>query len=304
MKKNYLLSLVLCICFWGNGKTQHQTIFGSFQFNPEIYNPSFTGTGRAVELSLMHRNQWVGMEGAPVASSLNIQIPTKTKASLGFTALNDQSVLLNKTSFYSTFAYMVPIGKNHYLQFGLSGGMATQAIDMDNINTADPAILQAAQSQTQLLGQFGFHYRKENFILGFSVPQYQFTAPAAVMFKQDAQYYNTWKQRADMLMMTADYRLSLSQNVVLEPVVIYRMTTQSADQVELSGMLHLQDMVWIGSAYRQQNGFSAMAGIKIMKHLSIGYVYGMSSALGNSYSLGSHEFQMSFTAGKIKNIQR
>lgn len=303
MKKFYLLTLILCFCLWKDGEAQQQTIFGSFHFNQGIYNPSFTGTGRAVELSLMHRNQWLGMEDAPVTSSFNIQIPTKTKASLGFTALNDKSVLLNKTSFYSTFAYMVPMGKNHYLQFGLSGGMATQSIDIQSINTADPAILQAAQSQMQLLGQFGFHYRKENFILGFSVPQYQFTAPAAGWFKQDAQYYNTWKQRADMLMMTADYRLSLSQNVVLEPVVIYRMINQSADQVELSGMLHLQDMVWVGSSYRQQNGFSAMAGIKISK-IRVGYVYGMSSVFGNSYSLGSHEFQMSFTAGKIKNIRR
>ncbi len=304
MKHAYILTFFLSLCLWKTSQAQHQTIYGNYFFNPEIYNPSLTGSSRMLKASLIQRYQWVGVEGAPVVSSLNVQIPTQTKASAGFTLLSDKSVLLRNTSFYSTFAYMVPLSKNHYFQFGLSGGIASQSIDLNQANIADPTILQAARNQAQWLGQFGFHYRRDRLILGFSVPKYQFTIPQQQQISDNEAYFD-WTHRMNMLMLTANYRLPLvPQKIDLEPMVIYRAINATKDQVELAGIVHWQELLWVGSSYRQQNGLSAMAGVHVNKKIKIGYVYGMSSALGGSYSAGSHEFQMSLSTGKRKNIRQ
>ncbi len=300
----FVAIIALWLSGWNISQAQHQTIYGNYFFNPEVYNPSFTGSSRMLKASLIHRYQWAGVEGAPVVSSLNVQIPTQTKASAGFTLLSDKSVLLRNTSFYSTFAYMVPLGKNHYFQFGLSGGVASQSIDMNQANTADPTILQAARNQAQWLGQFGFHYRRDRLILGFSVPKYQFTVLQEIQVTDKEGYFD-WTHRMNMLMLTANYRLPLvPQKVALEPIIIYRAMNATQDQVELAGILHWQELLWIGSSYRQQNGLSAMAGVHVNKKIKIGYVYGMSYALGGSYSAGSHEFQMSLATGKRKSIRQ
>ena len=284
--------------------SQSQSEYGDYYFNPNVYNPSFTGSNRLLEFTLTHKKQWVGIEGAPVNSTLNIQIPTRTKMSFGISLITDKSVMVRNTTFYSTCAYMVPLGKNHYFQFGLSGGVALEGMSTDNLNTQDPAILQAAQHKVQWVGQAGIHYRKDQLILGLSIPGYQFTIPLTERMRTDQEYFK-WSHRMSMLILTGQYRLPLAPSKIdFEPVIIYRLIVQSSDQVQIGGIMHFQNIFWVGTSYRQNNGLSVMTGLKIKKKVKIGYAYSMGATTKSGYLPNSHEFQINFTTGKIKKIRR
>src|SRR5687767_12583268 len=120
--------------------------YRQFYANPYLFNPAYVGINNQTELNLSYRQQWVNFKDAPVITGLNLQIPTKNRVSIGFNIATDKQVLLRNNSFMATFGYALPIAENQSLRFGLSGGIGMNTLDLNSeeLNTNDPAIMQAA----------------------------------------------------------------------------------------------------------------------------------------------------------------
>ena len=49
--------------------------FTQYIFNNYLLNPAVTGIENYVDVKMGHRNQWTGLEGAPVTSYLSVNAP-------------------------------------------------------------------------------------------------------------------------------------------------------------------------------------------------------------------------------------
>jgi type IX secretion system PorP/SprF family membrane protein len=66
-------------------KAQQDPLYGQYVFNNAIINPAQAGVKENNQLGLLYRNQWAGIDGAPINKSLflNMRLPKNLGLALG-----------------------------------------------------------------------------------------------------------------------------------------------------------------------------------------------------------------------------
>ncbi|RYE20623.1 MAG: type IX secretion system membrane protein PorP/SprF [Sphingobacteriales bacterium] len=169
--------LVLC-CGIATMELQAQAkpSYTQYVLNNYILNPAVTGIENYTDVKLSNRNQWTGIDGAPVTNYVSIHAPIgksdlRTTATsfevpgtnprgeqywenytaaephhgIGFIALNDKAGYINRWSVSASYAYHRPISIKTTLSAGFNAGITSVNIDRTKIDFAsldptDPVI--------------------------------------------------------------------------------------------------------------------------------------------------------------------
>lgn len=184
MKKYILLALVLM----GLGSTtyaQQDAMFTQYMFNPLPYNPAVTGTTQALDMVLMHRHQWFGIQGAPMTQHFSIHSPIKIgkhneNAAVGGFLGHDQIGVTRTFTAYATFSYRLRLNNPHkkarivYLNLGISGGIANWSANFTNLNlddSNDPSFQNLTPNVWLPNFGAGFYLYSQHWYVGFSAPK-------------------------------------------------------------------------------------------------------------------------------------
>ena len=54
---------------------QQDAQFTQYMYNANIINPAYAGTREIPNLTILHRSQWAGIDGAPETQTVNLNIP-------------------------------------------------------------------------------------------------------------------------------------------------------------------------------------------------------------------------------------
>ncbi|HRH39593.1 MAG TPA: PorP/SprF family type IX secretion system membrane protein, partial [Flavobacteriales bacterium] len=96
----HLLSAVMAIAAAVNA--QHTPLTSQYMFNGLVINPAYAGSRDALTANMTHRQQWVGIDGAPVTQTASIHSPIgRTKMGLGLLLFNDRIGVSNETGLFS-----------------------------------------------------------------------------------------------------------------------------------------------------------------------------------------------------------
>ena len=76
MKK---LIITLLISLSIGSYAQQDAIYSQYMFNPFAINPAYAGSRNSISAVLLHRSQWVGIDGAPRTQTLAIHAPVNKK---------------------------------------------------------------------------------------------------------------------------------------------------------------------------------------------------------------------------------
>jgi type IX secretion system PorP/SprF family membrane protein len=108
---------------------QQDALYSQYMFNQFTINPAYAGSREALSGVLLHRAQWVGIDGAPSTTTLSLHSKLKgKKVALGFNMYNDQLGPLNNNAAYFTYAYHLKLAKGQ-LSMALRGGMFGSALN-------------------------------------------------------------------------------------------------------------------------------------------------------------------------------
>jgi type IX secretion system PorP/SprF family membrane protein len=291
--KALLLFLILQnlagICFG-----QQNLVYNHYFVNPYLYNPSYAGSSGYTEVFLNYRRTWGDFSKTATA---NIQIPINYKIGLGANFYNDQTGIYRTNTGYLSFAYQIHFGKNfekvNRLGFGLSAGYTSSKLDMEAItNPGDPAY--RVTNSAGLQGQFGLNYQYQNFKIGFALPR---------LLKSKIVTSNAGDSAVSPFqstIATVSYNFQLSPRIAFEPYVLYRTDKNLPSQYEVLGVLKIDNIGWIGGAYRQQYGASAFFGLNLKEKLKFGYAYEFAPNQVTGFGGGSHEVQLIVRLSKHK----
>ena len=302
--KKFLFCLVLTCSAVSDGWCQRLPFFTHHVLNPYIYNPAFAGYDQSAVFYLTHRQQWLGVEGAPASTHLSFHTPVgnNNPLSVGADLVHDRLGVLRHSAFKASAAYMIPLSAEveHYIKAGFSAGVSLQQYSLFESTTAgDPAIARATQSGAALDGRFGVHYHYERFNLGLALPHLLTTAASP-----DGSGGVTLDQFSRAI-ASVNYRFDLGTetNVTFVPTVLYHFAQESASQIEATALFMFQDVFWVGGNYQQQLGYGGLAGFK-MKNFRFSYHFGLAGSELAGYASGTHEAQLSFTIGKKKVMMK
>ncbi|NOR87783.1 MAG: type IX secretion system membrane protein PorP/SprF, partial [Bacteroidales bacterium] len=102
MKKLIIIILVLA----GSGlSAQQDALFSQYMFNMLVINPGYAGTTDGLNMTMVGRQQWVGLDGAPRTASFSIHSPLRNdKIGLGLYGYSDVLGPVQSTGILSTYS--------------------------------------------------------------------------------------------------------------------------------------------------------------------------------------------------------
>lgn len=311
---------------------QQKPIYTQYVLNNYIINPAITGIENYTDVKISHRQQWTGIDGAPVTTYLSIQGPIgkkdyRTNATsfdipgenprghsfveqytaaephhgLGGIVLSDKTGYINRWGIYGTYAYHKGLTTKTTLAAGFLAGITSVSVDATKVqladpNTVDPAIYNnsTASKMKPELGAGIWLYSAEYFA-GISVLN---IVPGKIQFGADSALYGS--SLAPHVITTAGYKTFLNEDISLLPSVMIQYIKPMPLQVYVNAKAQYQDKFWLGASYRfgdQLGGFAGMVGINISSTFNLGYSYDVSTSQLRNYSKNTHEFIIGFLLG-------
>lgn len=286
-----LLLILTGLVFFIAGYAQEKSIlYSHYTFSGLAINPAYTGSHDMLSISLSHRSQWVGFEGAPSYNILGIHTPYKnTRMGLGLLVMNESIGLRRYTAIYANYSYRMDLG-NGKLALGLKGGICSGIMDPANL---DNDIIFGENSTRYLLPNFGvgIYYYTKKLYAGISVPLllgYEATETG------DIKAYHEFKRYAYYL--TAGIKLDVAENWQLEPSALLEYE-EDALIVDAGLSVLYRDALGAGVSYRSKQAVVMLLDFKVNYQLRVGiaYDYGLNEL--NDYNRSSFEIALEYNFG-------
>jgi type IX secretion system PorP/SprF family membrane protein len=288
----------LLFCASSGLYAQFDPMFSQNMFNPLNGNPGYAGSSGRMNVVLMNRNQWTGLNGAPVTTvagadaALNI---FGKRAGVGLEIINDDIGLFNNLMIRTSLArrFLLPEGD---LGIGISAGIISQTFDgtgvfipeSDYHEQNDPSVpTEKVNGFTPDFG-LGAFYQSRQWYAGIGIQHLFEPEPN---FKKDFYVYINRS-----VFLTGGYLFKLEEHLLdIEPSIFVRQGAGSW-QTDLNTNFHFRDKYWAGLTYRFQDAIVILAGLKLKNGIKAGYSYDITiSKLSNGGSGGSHEIVIGYT---------
>ncbi|MDQ6756503.1 MAG: type IX secretion system membrane protein PorP/SprF [Bacteroidota bacterium] len=310
--------------------SQQKPYYTQYILNNYILNPALSGIENYTDVKLSYRNQWTGINGAPVTIYLTAHTPIgkkdyRTNATsfevpgenprgksywedytapaphhgVGVIIMNDKTGYLSRFSGYATYAYHKGLSAKTTLAAGFLAGISNVSLDRSKIEWGtldpnDPAIGFNNGELKTLKPEVGagLWLYSGNYFAGVSVLN---IIPSKAKFAANDTYATYFTPQ---IITTAGYRFFVSDDVSALPSVMLQFIQPFPVQVHANVKFQYRDNVWAGLSYRisdQLGGFAAMAGINVSNTFNISYAYDASttSRLKN-YTKNTHEIVLGF----------
>ena len=89
----------------------------------QIINPAAVGARSDLNMSVLTRQQWAGIEGAPTTNTFSINGRMNKGLGIGATVINDKVGLSKSTNINIDASYTLITSRYSRLAFGLKGGV-------------------------------------------------------------------------------------------------------------------------------------------------------------------------------------
>lgn len=249
----------------------------------EFLNPAYNVSKKGANATLLHRNQWTGIEGAPKTVALNVHVPMRSiPLGIGATAVGEYVGLRKVLNAGLTANSQVKVGEGGYLAGGLAAGaQITRYNDDKAIAYTEYNELSRYESVDPYAGMGVYYFSK-------------------LVHAGLASFYTISQAKTDVFSenlnvnLNASVVLPLSDKWSLKPYTQVKYSTKYMNSAELGAMVLWNDFLWLGGGYRYHSAVSAMIDVKIIDYLRIGYSYDYGIGTVSALKASSHEIRLSF----------
>ena len=281
------------------GFAQQDPQYSLYMFNPLGVNPGYAGSRELLSGVLIHRSQWVGLDGAPETQALAINTPMKNKKmGLGLQIINDKIGPRTTQTLSASYAYRLKLGSGK-LAFGLRGGIVNYSYDWNKIEYKDDedAIPTTANESFMLpTFDFGMYYNTRTFYMGLAIDhineaKYHLLQSQDTVTSDAKQYSNS--------IFTIGKAFMLNDDLVLKTSSLIR-ASNSTGNIDINVNLLIKNRILFGFSLRK-NTLILLTEINITKNLRMGAAYDYDrSDLATSTS-GSFEVFLGYDIGLFKS---
>lgn len=267
-------------------------------YNTVGVNPAYASSIEDLSIFILHRNQWVGLDGAPVTNNVTITTPIEeSNLGLGLSFINDKIGPTIENSISADIAYTVNLSLNYKLSFGLKATANIFNFDSTKLNIRDandPQFQNLKSDITPNLGS-GLYLYSDKTYFGVSVPNFfeskHFDSNQIAITRERLHYY-----------FIAGHVFDLSPSVQFKPALITKVVEGAPLQTDFTGNFLINEKLTLGGSYRYKAAVSGLIAFQISKKLLIGYGYDSETTKLSNYNSGSHEIFIRFnlyTSNKI-----
>ncbi len=274
---------------------QVEPMFTQYMFNETFVNPAYTGSHDNLASTILYRNQWVGIEGAPKTQTVSLHAPIRlTKIALGFSFLNESIGVSKKMLLNGNFSYRIMMDKGT-LSFGVQGGILNDQENLTQVQTNVSGDNQFSSDVRKYFlpnAGFGIYFYNKKFYAGFSIPRLlenEVNAAHPDQIKNNIGNFTVWHYY-----FTSGYVFTLNPNVKFKPSFMLKAIANSPLEVDLNANFIFNDLLWVGGGYRTGDAISGMVGLQLTNKIRIGYSYDYTLSNLQQFNSGTHEFVLNY----------
>lgn len=258
-----ILTLTTLLLFIGNvAFSQQDPMFTKYMFNSLNYNPAYAGANEYLYAGLIHRSQWISVEGAPLTQSLTVHTPLKNeRVGVGLSVMNDIIGPTRTTNANISYAYRIPIG-GMKLSIGVQGGIYNYWGDWDKLRLQDPSIDEAFSQNISLIQPnfgAGLYLSSKYFYIGASVPHLvEYDLREDVTTAIYARTYRHYFAMAGLVIPLNGDNLIFKPSILLKSVSVGSNFRKDAafqniaapTEADIDLSLLFFEQFWIGASFR------------------------------------------------------
>ncbi len=284
--------LILIVLLGTVTSAQQLPQFTQYMYNTISVNPAYAGSRETLNATILHRNQWAGLEGNPRTSTFSMHTPLRNeRIGLGISYINDRLGFESTNYVYGDFSYSVPVSEEVKMSFGLKAGFTSY--NLENPDPNDMFFNANFNSWNPNFGA-GFYIGSNRWYAGISSPRILNTDLNDGEFQ--AVERNSYYAIGGLV-------LDISENTKFKPTMISKFTNGAPATYDFTANFLFNEKFWIGASYRvnDASNFGAFMDYQISNDIRIGYAYDLPTSTIKPYTGGTHEIILIY---ELKKRQR
>jgi len=277
---------------------QQEAQFTQYLDNMAYYNPAYAGTHGVMNLTALHRQQWVGFDGAPMSTTFNIHSPIGwDNLGIGISALNDRVGPNNSTWINADVSYSLRFKKHKgRLSFGIKGGINLLNGDISKLTTNNPndnTLNVSYNNEIDPNFGAGIYYHSNQFFAGIAVPR-------ILDNSKDPDILNKEYISQRHYYLTLGGYIPAGRMLKIRPSAMLKITENAPMALDVNLGFIFYDKFWLGANYRLLESAGLYFQISISNQFKLGYAFEYSTTEIRSHNAGTHELMISYDINLFK----
>ena len=272
---------------------QQDSQFTQYMYNTIAVNPAYAGSRGVTSAFLLHRNQWVGLDGAPVTNVFSIHKPiSNTALGYGISIVNDRIGVSDNNTLSLDVSYSISVSESSKLSFGIKSSANWLSVDYSRLTIRDPNDVVLSQ-QNEIDNQFspnigvGIYWHTPKNYIGISVPNFLETK------RYNDNISSTARDKMHFYLIAGTV-IDLNSDWKFKPALLTKLAPGSPLQMDFSANFLFIEKFTLGAAYRLNAAVTGLVGFQVNDAWQIGYSYDAETTKLANYNSGSHEIFLRF----------
>ena len=293
IKQFYVFLYCIVLMSVCNAVAQQDAQYTQYMYNTIAINPAYAGSRGVTSAFVLHRNQWVGFDGAPITNVFSVHKPiSNTELGYGISVVNDQIGISDNNTISIDVSYSIPVSEISKVSFGIKSSANWLSVNYSRLIIRNPNDIVLSQ-QNEIENQFspniglGIYWHTPKNYIGISMPNLLQT-----------QRYNDNISAASQdkvhLYFIAGTVFDVSSDWKFKPALLTKLTQGSPLQIDASANFLFNEKFTLGLGYRFKAAVTGLVGFQVNPALHIGYAYDTDATKLANYNSGSHELFLRF----------
>lgn len=294
VRKYFILIVALLLVAVVRIDSQNQYQFNHYIANQGLLNPAYNGTRDIISGLMIHRSQWIGLDGAPMNQALNVHGPIEdTNVGVGLALVNDRIGFTNTFDLFGAASYKIQLDRDaKFMSFGLQFGLSSLVYDGTKAIVGDMNDPVWAGKESKLNFNFGFgtYYYTDDYFIGFSIPKF-----FSDQFDQNSSgFKNTIDFKNIHMYLYGGYIFDWYP-VKVKPTILMKEVYGAPMQFDISANVLFAEQFWVGLSYRTISEMVFLFEYIINRQFTVRYAFDYPFSPINNYAkAGSHEVSLQF----------
>jgi len=279
--------------------SQQDPQYTQYMYNMHIVNPAYAGSEGTLNIGLLHRTQWVGLDGAPKTTVAAINAPIKKNIGLGLSVFADEIGPVKEQNAFVDVSYTIQTSDYGNLAFGLKGGFTFLDAQLSTLDLGDDIpddVFDNDINDSYANFGAGAFYYTDHFYAGLSMPnmlnQFHLNRKGGVISSasEKMHYY-----------LTSGYVFEMNDNLKLKPSVLLKGVEGAPLSIDLAGNVLINNKFELGVSWRIDDSLNALMNVEVANGFRIGYAYDYTLSNLGDFNSGSHEVILLITISNSRN---
>jgi type IX secretion system PorP/SprF family membrane protein len=279
--------------------SQQDPQYTQYMYNMHIVNPAYAGSEGTLNIGLLHRTQWVGLDGAPKTTVAAINAPIKKNIGMGLSVFADEIGPVKEQNVFLDVSYTIQTSDYANLAFGLKGGFTFLDANLSTLDLGDDIpddLFNNDINDSYANFGAGAFYYTDHFYAGLSMPnilnQFHLNRKGGIISSasEKMHYY-----------LTSGYVFEMNDNLKLKPSVLLKGVEGAPLSIDVAGNVLINNKFELGVSWRIDDSLNALMNVEVAKGFRIGYAYDYTLSNLGDFSSGSHEIILLINISNSRN---